>query len=59
MSGKGSTPRPIPDRAKYETEWDRIFGGSDGVRGLPTQKGKASQDGSKGQNGRRQDTQAR
>jgi uncharacterized protein len=24
--GKGSTPRPIPDRKKYEDNWDRIFG---------------------------------
>lgn len=59
MNGKGSAPRPIEDRAKYESEFDRIFGGSDGVRGLPTQTGKAGQDGSKGQKGRRQDTQAR
>jgi hypothetical protein len=26
MTGKGSTPRPIPDREKYESEFDRIFG---------------------------------
>ena len=26
MTGKGSTPRPIPDRKKYESEFDRIFG---------------------------------
>jgi len=26
MTGKGSTPRPIPDRKKYEAEFDRIFG---------------------------------
>lgn len=26
MAGKGSTPRPIPDRKKYESEFDRIFG---------------------------------
>ena len=26
MAGKGSTPRPIPDREKYESEFDRIFG---------------------------------
>lgn len=25
MNGKGSAPRPIPDRAKYEENWDRIF----------------------------------
>jgi len=59
VSGKGDSPRPIEDRAKYETEWDRIFGGSDGVRSVPTQAGKAGPDGSKGQKGRRQGTQAR
>ena len=26
MSGKGDVPRPIPDRPKFESEWDRIFG---------------------------------
>ncbi len=26
MSGKGSRPRPIPNREKYEAEFDRIFG---------------------------------
>ncbi len=26
MTGKGSRPRPIPDRKKYEAEFDRIFG---------------------------------
>lgn len=25
MSGKGDTPRPIPDRDRYESEFDRIF----------------------------------
>jgi hypothetical protein len=25
MTGKGSRPRPIPDRKKYEAEFDRIF----------------------------------
>ena len=24
--GKGSTPRPIPNRKEYEENWDRIFG---------------------------------
>lgn len=24
--GKGSAPRPIPDRKKFEENWDRIFG---------------------------------
>ena len=23
--GKGSKPRPIPDKEKYQSEWDRIF----------------------------------
>lgn len=26
MSGKGSAPRPIPDRESYERNWDAIFG---------------------------------
>jgi hypothetical protein len=25
MAGKGSRPRPIPNRKKYEAEFDRIF----------------------------------
>ena len=24
--GKGDTPRPIPDRKKFEDNWDKIFG---------------------------------
>jgi hypothetical protein len=24
--GKGSKPRPIPDRKKFEENWDKIFG---------------------------------
>jgi hypothetical protein len=24
--GKGSAPRPIPDRKKFEENWDKIFG---------------------------------
>ena len=24
--GKGDSPRPIPDRKKYEDNWDAIFG---------------------------------
>jgi hypothetical protein len=23
--GKGSTPRPIPDREKFQSNWDSIF----------------------------------
>jgi hypothetical protein len=26
MAGKGSTPRPITDRKKFEDNWDKIFG---------------------------------
>lgn len=26
QNGKGSKPRPIPDRAKFESNWDLIFG---------------------------------
>lgn len=26
MSGKGSAPRPIPDRKSYEDNWERTFG---------------------------------
>lgn len=26
MAGKGDKPRPIPDRERYESEFDRIFG---------------------------------
>lgn len=26
FAGKGSAPRPIPDRKGYEENWDRIFG---------------------------------
>lgn len=25
MAGKGSAPRPIPDKAKFEKNWDAIF----------------------------------
>lgn len=27
--GKGSTPRPMDDRKRYEDNWDRIFGRKD------------------------------
>ena len=26
MSGKGSKPRPVTDRKKFEATWDKIFG---------------------------------
>ena len=25
MAGKGSTPRPIPDKKTFEANWDNIF----------------------------------
>ena len=33
---KGSKPRPIPDRKKFEDEWDRIFKNGNGKE--PTKK---------------------
>ena len=38
MNGKGSTPRPIPDRKKYESEFDRISGKREKKK--PTKKKK-------------------
>lgn len=32
--GKGSAPRPIPDRKKFEENWDRIFGPKNRVEKL-------------------------
>lgn len=29
MSGKGSTPRPIPNPEKFRDNWDQIFGKKD------------------------------
>ena len=36
MSGKGSEPRPIPDRKKFDSNWDKIFGKP---KEKPTDKG--------------------
>jgi hypothetical protein len=35
--GKGSAPRPIPNRDQYENNWDQIFGNKSKVRvsGVP------------------------
>ncbi len=40
--GKGSKPRPIPDRDKYESSWDKIFGKGkgDGKKTKDTSKAK-------------------
>ena len=40
MSGKGSSPRPIPNRKTFEDNWDRIFGKKDGNKPKPTDKKK-------------------
>jgi hypothetical protein len=29
IMGKGSSPRPIPNRKKFEDNWDNIFGKKD------------------------------
>ncbi len=45
MSGKGDTPRPV-DKAKYEQNYDRIFGKHcrclDNGRGYPVQDFKTT-----------------
>lgn len=44
MSGKGDTPRPIPNRKRYEDNWDAIFGKKEQeeelmeFHGIPTKK---------------------
>lgn len=34
--GKGSTPRPIGDRAQYAANWERTFGAKPGAVDTPT-----------------------
>lgn len=37
--GKGSAPRPIPDRKKFEENWDKIFKPKDKAdENKPTQR---------------------
>ena len=38
--GKGSTPRPIPNRKQFEDNWDKIFGKKDENKPKPTDKKK-------------------
>jgi len=38
--GKGSSPRPFTDRAKFEEEFDRIFGKKDKNENLEFNKAK-------------------
>ena len=40
MTGKGSRPRPIPNRKKYEAEFDRIFGKSEKKKETKEKKDK-------------------
>lgn len=41
--GKGSAPRPIPDRDRYEANWDAInWGSRDAVQGVPVHTGSES-----------------
>lgn len=40
MSGKGSSPRPIPNQKQFEDNWDRIFGKKDEGKSKPTDKKK-------------------
>ena len=35
MAGKGSRPRPIPDRNKFDEAWDNIFGSKDKDQNKP------------------------
>jgi len=38
--GKGSSPRPFTDKAKFEEEFDRIFGKKDKNENLESNKTK-------------------
>ena len=38
--GKGSSPRPIPNRKQFEDNWDKIFGKKDGNKSKHTDKKK-------------------
>ena len=40
MSGKGRSPRPIPNRKQFEDNWDKIFGKKDGDKSKHTDKKK-------------------
>lgn len=38
--GKGSSPRPIPNRKQFEDNWDKIFGNKDANKSKHTDKKK-------------------
>ena len=38
--GKGSSPRPIPNRKQFEDNWDNIFRKKDGDKSKPADKKK-------------------
>jgi len=38
MSGKGSTPRPIPNREQYESNWDAIYSKMQVKKNTPPKK---------------------
>ena len=38
--GKGSSPRPIPNRKQFEDNWDKIFGKKDADKLKHTDKKK-------------------
>jgi len=38
--GKGSSPRPIPNRKQFEDNWDRIFRKKNGDKSKHTDKKK-------------------
>ena len=40
VMGKGSSPRPIPNRKQYEDNWDKIFGKKDANEPKHTDKKK-------------------
>lgn len=41
--GKGSSPRPFTDKAKFEEEFDRIFGKKDKDENLESNKTKLTE----------------
>jgi hypothetical protein len=38
--GKGSSPRPIPNRKQFEDNWDKIFGKKETSKSKHTDKKK-------------------
>ena len=44
LMGKGSSPRPIPDREQFESNWDKIFN-----KGQADEQPKEAEHGSDGE----------